>query len=146
MKEVDWQTRLVKLYNGAEDGYGSKWVSEFQVGKPDLILSTLDFGPYFMELKCITLTPKQRQRATDILKPTGVKPRQIKEMKMMWDAGMTVVLGVIVNWKRPELYVLPYDREEHLFIMGAGIPWYGTQDQFDMKRVHRDVNRAINHG
>src|SRR5688500_3583550 len=109
IKEVDWQYNIIKSAR-AQGGYGGKWSSSVQVGKPDLILRVPGVTPgVLMEVKLLKNIPVSGvfDRQLD------VTAKQREELRKHHEAEGVSCVGVVVYYKptNVHLVVLPWEAE-----------------------------------
>ena len=110
MKELDLQSRIIKEIRAA-GGYGSKWASKMQNGKPDLILALRPYGIFVAECKLENRASLEGIRHA----PIPVKTTQIQrgELRAIESGGGIALVFVYVQTPTVgQLYALPSDAKE----------------------------------
>lgn len=109
MKEVDWQLKIIHSTRW-QGGYGGKWSSSVQVGKPDLILRHKVAGNQLMEVKLFKDIPKTRKFNRQI-ETTDLQRHELEQHEK---AGGLSTVGVVVYYNPRDvlLVVLPWSMRQ----------------------------------
>lgn len=105
--EVEFQHQIIKAVK-KQGGHGGKWASQFQVGKPDLLLQIPTVGFVVMEVKL-----EKAPKGAEIRRSIGITDLQRIELKAWRRAGALSVIGVVFDRgaRDRRLVVLPPDTE-----------------------------------
>lgn len=91
-KEVEWQHRICAYFK-RHGGYASKWASEWQAGKPDLII-IYERKTFFVEVKRVSGVKDGFKKTVG---PTVIQRKELKEIN---EAGGIGLVLVVVEWSR----------------------------------------------
>jgi hypothetical protein len=106
-REIDFQTMIINSVR-RDGGYGSKWSSSVQIGKPDLILVHHRIGSAFVEVK-----KEELGKLYTMSRELKVTPKQENELKMINDAGGLGMVMVVIDGGHRDRYLvaLPHDAD-----------------------------------
>lgn len=137
--EIEFQHRIIKAVK-AQGGHGGKWSSQFQVGKPDLLLQIPTVGFVLMELKL-----ERAGKGQEIKRKINITELQRVELKAWRRAGALAVIGVVFDRgpRDRRLVVLPPDTEVYQSDLlpphGAqgNMPYGGMVDMISLMNAYK---------
>lgn len=146
--ELKDQTDICKSIT-MQGGFGSKWASGWQIGKPDLICAFPSIGSFFMEVKSREINNGDKLVHLSTAPKQPHEKRQRYELMKLNNAGATAVLGVVVHYpdlRYKELYIVPWWVEqfgEFIFTSPIANPseWMGKN--YDVKFLITDYKRKV---
>lgn len=98
LKEVDYQTKIKDSVR-QDGGWSNKWGAQYLIGVPDLVLGHSSFGTYFMEVKLQNCVGR-KDTSFKLLKDTMPTAIQERTMTEMWEKGMQVCVGQVLQFGR----------------------------------------------
>lgn len=137
MKETDGpQKHIVNSYK-FQGGHASKWATEWQKGRPDLITTLPTLGPHFVEVKWL-----RNYRWGEIVKnPMELKQKDVAKEWMV--AGAWVACGLVVGDKTLNSYLCYFNPLLEFFeLTESRFVKYVPGQGYDVKRLQEEYTRA----
>jgi len=143
-KEIDWQTKIIQCVRN-QGGYGGKWSSSVQVGKPDLILRLpLLNETFLMEVKLF----KDIAATGKFDRHIETTEKQREQLGLYEKAGGLSCVGVVLYYKPTHvvLVALPWTTERLSSLLmdgpvaqGKWVPGVG----FNMEAIMRQFKERL---